>query len=158
MIQAPRLPAGKKGIPLRAHHLLCLLGFQGIGYTAEYIKNFQKVKRMVEQNPDLEIEIREDCDVICIQCPNAQGADCFKGGLSCNKTVREMDRRVMEKLGIHPGDRFKVRDIYALVKERIKPEDLKELCYGCEWNVLGFCQRGLEKLVAANDTSMSPQD
>ena len=141
-----RATSGKKGIPLRAHHLLCLLGFQGIGYTADFIKNFHKVKRLVEQHPDLEIEVVDACDVVCIQCPNAQGPDCFKGGTRYDKTVKDMDRRVMEKLGIRPGDRFKARELFALVKEKIRPDDLKDICGGCEWLPLGFCQRGLEQL------------
>ncbi len=141
-----RPSSGKKGIPLRAHHLLCLLGFQGIGYTAGYIKNFHKVKRMVEQNPDLEIEIVDNCDVVCIQCPNAQGSNCYKGGLSENHTVKDMDHRVMDRLEIKAGDRFKARDIFALVQEKIKPEDLRDICRGCEWLSLEFCPRGLEKL------------
>ncbi len=143
----PSQPAhGKKGIPLRAHHLLCLLGFQGIGYSAEFIRNLHKVKRMIEQNPDLEIEIVEDCDVVCIQCPNSQDTGCVKGGVNENRTVKEMDRRVMEKLEINPHDRFKVKEIYALVKEKIRPEDFKELCRGCDYLPLGFCYRGLESL------------
>ncbi|MGA9139406.1 MAG: DUF1284 domain-containing protein [Methanocella sp.] len=137
---------GRKGIPLRAHHLLCLLGFQGIGYTADFIRNFQKVKRLVEQNPDLEIEVVDSCDVVCIQCPNAQGSHCFKGGLSENRSVRDMDRRVMAKLDIRPGDRFKARDLFALIKEKIGPSDIRDLCRGCEWLSLEFCPRGLEKL------------
>ena len=137
---------GKKGIPLRAHHLLCLLGFQGIGYSAEFIRNLHKVKRMIEQNPDLEIEIVEDCDVVCIQCPNSQDTECVKGGVNDNRTVKEMDRRVMEKLDIKPHDRFKVREIYALVKEKIQPEDFRDLCRGCDYLPLGFCHRGLESL------------
>ena len=149
-----RASSGKKGIPLRAHHLLCLLGFQGIGYTADFIRNFHKVKRLVEQNPDLEIEVVEACDVVCIQCPNAQGLDCYKGGLSENRNVRDMDRRVMEKLGIKPGDRFKAREIFDLIREKIKPGDLQDICCGCEWQTLGFCQRGLEQL-GQQDASQS---
>lgn len=142
----PRPLQGKKGIPLRAHHLLCLLGFQGIGYSAEFIRNLHKVKRLIDQNPDLDVEIVEDCDVICIQCPNSQGHVCIKGGQTDNRTVREMDRRVMEKLEIKPHDRFKVKDIYALVKEKIRPEDFPTLCCGCDYLPLGFCGRGLESL------------
>ena len=137
---------GKKGIPLRAHHLLCLLGFQGIGYTADFIRNFHKVKRMVEQNPDLEIEVVDACDVVCIQCPNARGLHCYQGGLTENRNVRDMDHRVMEKLDIKPGDRFKAREIFELIKEKIKPGDIELICRGCEWKSLGFCQRGLEQL------------
>jgi hypothetical protein len=139
-------PSGKKGIPLRAHHLLCLLGFQGIGYTADFIRNFHKVKRMVEQNPDLEIEVVDSCDVVCIQCPNSHDLDCYKGGLSDNRTVKEMDRRLIEKLEIKAGDHFKARELFALVREKIKPEDLRDICRGCEWLSLEFCPRGLEKL------------
>jgi hypothetical protein len=141
-----RPSSGKKGIPLRAHHLLCLLGFQGIGYTADFIKNFHKVKRMVEQNPDLEIEVVDTCDVVCIQCPNAQGLECFKGSTLNDKTIREMDRRVMDRLGIRPGDRFKARELFGLIKEKIRPDDFKDICGGCEWLALGFCTRGLEQL------------
>jgi uncharacterized protein len=137
---------GSKGIPLRGHHLLCLLGFQGIGYTADFIKNFQKVKRLVEQNPDLDIEVVDSCDVICLACPNSQGGDCFKSGLKLDNTVREMDRRVMDRLGIRPGDRFKAREIYEMLKDAIGPEDMKDICRGCEWLNLGFCPRGLAKL------------
>jgi hypothetical protein len=145
-MKTTRVHPGRKGIPLRAHHLLCLLGFQGIGYTADFIRNFHKVKRLVEQNPDLEIEVVDACDVVCIQCPNAQGLDCYKGGLSVNKNVKDMDRRVIKKLGIMSGDRSKAHEIYALVREKIVPGDFNEICHGCEWESLGFCLRGLKQL------------
>jgi hypothetical protein len=57
-----------------------------------------------------------------------------------------MDRRVMEKLGLKPGDRLKSSEIFALVRDKIKPGDLADICRGCEWQSLGFCQRGLEHL------------
>jgi hypothetical protein len=145
-MKTTRAHPGRKGIPLRAHHLLCFLGFQGIGYTADFIRNFHKVKRMVEQNPDLDIEVVDTCDVVCIQCPNAQGFDCFKGGLSENRNVKDMDHRVMEKLGIKPGDRLKASELFAQVREKIMPGDLADICRGCEWQSLGFCLRGLEHL------------
>jgi hypothetical protein len=135
-----------RGIPLRAHHLLCLLGFQGIGYTADFIRNFQKVKRMIEQHPNLEIEVVDTSDVICIACPNMLNNECFRSGLKLNRKVKDIDRRVMERLGISPGDRFKASELYALVKEKIKPCDINEICQGCEWLNLGFCPRGLANL------------
>ncbi|HTX44053.1 MAG TPA: DUF1284 domain-containing protein [Methanocella sp.] len=141
--------AGKgkfRGIPLRAHHLLCLLGFQGIGYTAGFIRNFQKVKRLIEQHPDLVVEVVDSCDVICIACPNMQDGECFKNGLKYNEKVKCIDGRVMAKLGIKPGDRFKAKDLYALVKEKIEPADIKDICQGCDWLNLGFCPRGLANL------------
>jgi uncharacterized protein len=135
-----------KGIPLRAHHLLCLLGFQGIGYTAEFIKNFQKVKRMLEQHSDMLIEVVDTCDVVCLACPNKQGDECFKSGLKYNRKVKDIDRRVMERLGIKAGDRFTVKELYALIKEKIEPGDIKDICQGCDWLDLGFCPRGLANL------------
>jgi hypothetical protein len=140
-----------RGIPLRAHHLLCILGFQGIGYTAEFIRNFHKVKRMVEQHPELDIEVVDSCDVICIACPNMQGGECYRSGLKYNKKVKDIDHRVMEWLCIKPGDRFKAAELYELIKERIKPEDIKEICKGCEWLDLGFCSRGLASLAGKEE-------
>ncbi len=145
-------PSSKfKGIPLRAHHLLCLLGFQGVGYTADFIRNFEKVKRLIEQNPDVEIEVVDTCDVICLACPNAQGSECFKSGIKQNTMIREIDRRVMELLDIKPGQRFKARDLYARIKEKIHPGDINDICKGCEWLNLGFCPRGLAKLEGRED-------
>ena len=135
-----------RGIPLRAHHLLCLLGFQGIGYTADFIRNFQKVKRLIEQHPDLVVEVVDSCDVICVACPNMQDGECFRSGRKYNEKVKCIDGRVMERLGIKPGDRFRAKDLYALVKEKIKPGDIEEICQGCDWLNLGFCPRGLAQL------------
>ncbi len=135
-----------RGIPLRAHHLLCLLGFQGIGYTADFIRNFQKVKRLVEQHPGLTIEVVDSCDVICVACPNMQDGECFRSGRKYNEKVKCIDHRVTERLGIKPGDRFKARELYALVKEKIMPDDIKDICQGCDWLNLGFCPRGLANL------------
>lgn len=125
---------------------MCLLGFQGIGYTAGFIRNFQKVKRLVEQHPNLVVEVVDSCDVICVACPNMHDGECFKSGLKFNEKVKGIDGRVMERLGIKPGDRFKAKDLYALVKEKIKPGDIDEICKGCDWLNLGFCPRGLANL------------
>jgi hypothetical protein len=125
---------------------LCMLGFQGIGYTAGFIRNFQKVKRLVEQHPNLVVEVVDSCDVICLACPNMQDGECFKSGRKYNEKVKCIDGRVMNKLGIKPGDRFKAKDLYALVKEKIKPGDIDEICKGCDWLNLGFCPRGLANL------------
>jgi hypothetical protein len=66
--------------------------------------------------------------------------------MKLNRKVKDIDRRVMERLGIKPGDRFKASELYALVKEKIKPGDINEICQGCEWLNLGFCPRGLANL------------
>jgi hypothetical protein len=116
------------------------------GYTADFIRNFQKVKRLVEQHPDLMIEVVDTCDVICVACPNMQDGECFRSGRKYNEKVKCIDARVMEKLGIEPGDRFKAKDLYALVKEKIEPDDIKDICQGCDWLNLGFCPRGLANL------------
>jgi hypothetical protein len=104
------------------------------------------VKRLVEQNPDMEIEVVDTCDVICLACPNSQGSECYKSGIKQNTMVKEIDHRVMKLLDIKPGDRFKARELYALVKEKIHPTDINDICKGCEWLNLGFCPRGLAKL------------
>jgi hypothetical protein len=98
------------------------------------LSEFYKVKVSSKTNPDLgggrEFQ--------------RAGLNCYKGG-SADKSAG-LDRRVMEKLEIKPGDRFKASDLFALIKEKISPSDIRDLCRGCEWLSLEFCPRGLEKL------------
>lgn len=134
------------GIRLRAHHLLCIPGFQGIGYTTDFIHNLYRVKRMVEEQPGLAIEVVDGCDDICRACPNMRDGTCYRGDEKPNGTVREIDRRVLERLGVRPGDRLRSAELYARIGEKIRPDDIGEICNGCEWLRLGFCRHGLAGL------------
>ena len=141
----PRAKAGRGAFVLRAHHLLCALGFRGLGYSPEFVANMRRVVRKLRGGRQ-RFRLTDTPDVICAACPNLRGGRCrpASGGRS---RVPARDRRVLRQLGLAPGAELTARQAYALVRERITPEDLRtKLCSGCRWVELGYCEEGLAGL------------
>ena len=65
-------------IRLRAHHLLCLQGFQGYGYNKEFIQNLYEILQRFDTEPKLEIQVITECDDICMKCPYNKDNVCSK--------------------------------------------------------------------------------
>jgi len=128
---------GKDGVSLeiRAHHLLCLLGFRGLGYSKEFTENMKNVSAIAFSDGTV-LKIVDRCDAICVPCPHREESDCGKGEDGAEKTTRQ-DQGVASSLGIKIGDEMPSQEIWALVKGRITPLDLHQLCRGCEW--LDYC-------------------
>ena len=67
---------------IRAHHGMCFFFFQGKGYSGEFIENMRRMKRKLEQNP--EVVLLAEPDDVCARCPNNLGGVCA----SSEKTKR----------------------------------------------------------------------
>jgi len=133
---------------LRAHHLLCALGFRGLGYSPEFVANMTRVVRALRRRPGRLVRLADTPDAICRACPNLRGGRCrpATGGRS---RVPTRDRKVLRRLGLKPGARLTARAAYALIRARITPEDLRrDLCAECRWVALGYCEEGLAVLRA----------
>lgn len=118
---------------IRAHHLLCMQGFQGYGYNQEFVSNMAQAIKDMNSCPDLEVEIIVECDIICFHCPHNKAGVCQKRLDSAQK-VRDMDMHVLRKLGIREGAKGKVKDILALVNTALKNiSDIQDVCGDCEW-------------------------
>lgn len=50
---------------LRAHHLICLLGFRGLGYSPEFVENMARIADQLRSFPHTVIEIVRRPDDIC---------------------------------------------------------------------------------------------
>lgn len=113
-------------IELRAHHLLCIRGFQGLGYDKAFVENFARVVKALEDDPSIVVTARED--VICARCPhNLDG--CIKG-----PKAQELDERVLRELGFRADAVGKASAVLRRVEERIPPRRVTEVCRGCEWH------------------------
>ncbi|MFB9329119.1 DUF1284 domain-containing protein [Paenibacillus aurantiacus] len=124
-------------ISLRGHHLLCLLGYRGMGYSAEYVKNMTNVHRKLRNEPGTECLIVEGPDQLCACFP----AD---GDYHCeSRTVGERDALILAKLGLAIGQRLAWSEILARVAATVKPEDLNRICATCPWLGYGVCQEGV---------------
>jgi hypothetical protein len=121
------------GIRLRAHHLLCMQGFQGYGYSDGFVQNMTVIVKRVETNPDVRVELVEGCDDICMCCPHAGGTDCVKDDES-DERVRERDCRVLEKLGLVPGHTGRGGKLLSLVNAVIGTRaEADGICGACSW-------------------------
>lgn len=134
-------------VEIRAHHLLCLLGFRGLGYSPEFVEKMGEVAGELRSNAATPITILAECDVICGACPHNKGNKCRKKRNSAAR-VREKDLAVLRHLGLEVGAQMSVAQAWAIVKEKVTAKDLaKELCRRCQWRGLGYCAEGLDKLV-----------
>lgn len=124
---------------------MCVHGFQGMGYSPDFIvKMGQIVEEMKDQSIDFPIQVVAGLDDVCNFCPN-------KGDGNCNspKTdsyVLNLDRKVMDHLGIKSGEIYNKKELISLTTSLINPEDLDYLCEGCSWLTYGVCKDGIAKL------------
>lgn len=132
-------------VRIRGHHLLCLLGFRGLGYSPEFVETMEKVFKEFHSNTTLPITIVTGCDIICDSCPHNRGNECQKKEGSARR-VKSKDAMILKKLGFPANTGTTSGEAWRRVKERILPEDLTAMCQRCEWLGLGYCNEGLAEL------------
>lgn len=121
-------------IKIRAHHLFCLKGFQGYGYSEKFVDNMRQLKELVEHNCDLEVEIVNQTDFICGGCPHSVGGVCNLNGNS-GQEIKQMDDTVLAKLNMQPGIKVSAPEIFQQVEEIFKTRyDLTGICLDCRWH------------------------
>ncbi|NIM04661.1 MAG: DUF1284 domain-containing protein [Armatimonadetes bacterium] len=134
-----------KRLSLRAHHLLCMHGFRGLGYDEHFVENMARVHARVKSEPDLEILVTDEADDICAPCPRNKRGQCERDIMGEPVSARALDHRVLQQLEIDSGRTFSRDDILELVREKITPEDLVSICEGCQWLPFDYCVEGLRR-------------
>lgn len=137
-----------KHLKIRGHHLLCVFGFRGLGYSPQFVENMTALVRSFFAEEPAEVEIVAGCDDICRACPHVHDGEC---GMSedAGPVVRDRDRAVLDRLGLAPGMGHSNDSLRCLVAGGVQGADLEELCAGCEWFPLGYCGRGLAEFKGA---------
>jgi len=128
---------------LRPHHLLCVLGFQGKGYSDDFTDNMAAIVDALRRSggADCMIEIVTTADAICAPCPHRRGVSCSKAA-----QIAGLDARHAAALGLKNGDRLTWGAAQARIRRHVAPDALANLCAGCQWLELGLCARGLAQL------------
>jgi hypothetical protein len=129
-------------VRLRGHHLLCLLGFRGLGYSPEFVENMTAVHSRVFAG-GCGLEIVAGPDDICSACPRLVDGQCTAVEIS---RVGKKDAAVLALLSLRPGDRIEAREVYRRISEALTAEDLQRICRRCHWRSLGYCAEGLLEL------------
>ena len=135
-------------LPIRGHHLLCMLGFKGMGYSDDFIRNMQLVVDRVTRHPETVLALTTECDAICRACPFQKNGRCAKPKEG-KRRPGDADRALLTHIGLTPNTRIAAGEAYRLVAASLDVADLGTLfCAGCGWRRHGFCATGLGELKA----------
>ena len=143
---ASRITHHSSLVTLRGHHLLCLHGFRGLGYSPEFVSNMWLVRDTLANAPDVEVEVTTSPDDICSVCPHLRDGGCAREGKESETRTRDKDTAVLARLSLAPGDRMPSGGLFALTAERFS-NGIEDLCSLCKWFPLGWCAEGIGRKV-----------
>ncbi|SDE29452.1 hypothetical protein SAMN02799630_05119 [Paenibacillus sp. UNCCL117] len=125
-------------IKLRGHHLLCLLGYRGMGYSDDFCVNMTAIYERLRIDPETMIVMVEGPDDICEHYPQDRPVHCREAG------VGRRDALVLEKLGLKLAEPVVWSQVLAEVAACIEPDDIRVICSSCPWEQYGVCREGVE--------------
>lgn len=116
---------------LRPHHSLCISFFKGEGYSAEFVRTmYDRIAFLNKENPILTLCV--GCDIICEGCPNNIDGICKNNNKVCN-----IDKRVLDELGLRAGDNIRWNEVKKLAYDKIiLNSKIKYICADCVWREL----------------------
>ena len=115
---------------LRGHHLLCLKGFQGYGYSEDFTKNMTEVNRK-RKSENTTITLTNSPDDICKACPNLKGNLCENQNQ--NDTIVHMDEEVMKKLDTE--NEYNAIELFEKIDSIFNTqESISKICFNCMWH------------------------
>lgn len=123
---------GSKCLKIRAHHLCCIQGFQGYGYSPIFVANLTAVISDIKAFPSRPLELVSECDVVCASCPGKR--ECTAQESTISRRIRNMDLVVMEKLKIKEGTIMEADEAFSLINSQLaNASDIDDVCGACKW-------------------------
>jgi len=121
-----------KQLKIRAHHLCCIQGFQGYGYSPAFVANMRTVISDIKAFPSRPIKLVSECDAICISCPSNRECSTLRSAYS--HKIKNMDLVLMEKLNIEEGTVIKAEEAFRLINSKLNnASDIEDVCQICKW-------------------------
>lgn len=128
-------------IKLRGHHIFCLLGYRGMGYSEEYAKNMTKIHTTLRERPDTLVQIIKGPDHLCAKFPDDQPYHCEDHGIY----LRDAD--ILKRLGLKFGDVLPWREAERRIRLHVVPSDIAVTCKTCSWRSYGYCEQGVQRAI-----------
>ena len=140
-------------ISLKPHHFLCSLGFEGKGYSPEFVQNFWNIVHRLRSvdagsSEDFEIEIQAGADSICQPCPNRRGNSCEK-----QEMIEKLDSAHSQVLGLVPSEKITWTRAKEKIAERMSISDFHSACEPCGWKKMGVCEAALMRVKKSHAVS-----
>lgn len=126
---------------LRGHHLFCLLGYRGMGYSPEYVENMTRLHQTLRETPKTLIQIVKGPDQLCEKYPNSGEYHCE------NDIIYERDAAILEKMELKIGQILKWEDIEFRIRKHVIPSDILLVCETCSWRSYGVCEEGIKEIL-----------
>ena len=127
-------------IKLRGHHLLCLQGFQGYGYSKDFVLNMTRINELRKTN-DCTITLTNEPDDICSACPNLKNNLCENE--KQNEIIVKMDEEVLSQL--NSDIEYNSIDLFNEVSSKFNSlKSVENVCNGCKWVNKCLCYKKLK--------------
>jgi len=140
-------------IRIRAHTLLCLQGYRGLGYDRKFIARMDEISSYLHENPNTEIRVIASTDIFCECCPhNVDGLCSVDEEETPSLPMLEldnskaMDHRVLEHLSLEEDSVQVWAEILDILADKVQSSDLDNLCRDCRWKSYGYCAEALDEL------------
>ena len=119
---------------LRGHHLLCILGFQGYGYSEDFVLNMTRINEL-RKTDKTTIKLINSSDDICSACPNLKNDLCENE--MQNETIVKMDEEVLSEFDINKEynaiDLFNEVILNEVVLKFNTLKSVENICNDCKW-------------------------
>ncbi|KKI88432.1 hypothetical protein WQ54_31705 [Bacillus sp. SA1-12] len=126
---------------LRGHHLFCLLGYRGMGYSPEYVANMTRLHQTLRNNPKTRINLVKGPDQLCEKYPNSGEYHCQ------NENIYKRDEAILNIMGLEIGQILSWEDIETRIQKHVSTSDLQNVCKNCSWRSYGFCEEGIREIL-----------
>mgnify|MGYP003968804699 CR=1 FL=1 len=119
---------------IRAHHLLCMQGFQGKGYSKAFSENFTKVLDQINQAPNsIQLKLTKNIDELCMACPHKQDDVCMKDD-TANERMQAMDQATLDGIDLPEDFTGTAESLFAQANTKLTTkDDVQKICACCEW-------------------------
>jgi uncharacterized protein len=117
-------------IRIRAHHLLCIQGFQGYGYTPEFVSHMKRLISFLKSDLKYKLQIVVGSDELCSHCPHDVDGQCIKGYVD---EINKVDRLVVEKANLDLKHIYTVFEAFNTVNKKLNYDQILEICLKCSW-------------------------
>ncbi len=131
-------------IQFRPHHFLCTLCYTGKGYSASFIRNYDKIAAQLNADggENTPIEVVSHTDSICKPCPHKRDLNCESQAL-----IADLDAKHAEALGLQAGEVLTWGEAKQRIAEHMTLEKFEHTCETCSWKKFGICEKILTKFL-----------
>ena len=117
-------------IRIRAHHLLCIQGFQGYGYSDNFVSHMRRVISFLKLNPCSDLQIVDNTDELCSRCPHNVDGRCFKGS---SDKINKVDKLIIENADLDLKHIYTVHEAFSIINKNLENDLLLFICSDCSW-------------------------